>query len=254
MEFTEQQYRSLAEQNQWFRRLLTRCLPIVQGDAAMMAAITCHAPLSHEEQQKHDTTVQDSELLVDEIPYALNAPAPLTTGGLGSEEARRLLAAWRVRGERDRQQSKEYHKYGLLEDAWRLSATSNCYESVYLELGAALTQESQANVKTDEARETEAKLAGRLTRKYDVVGPQVNDPIKAVDKDSRIYNACDRTGYRRGVVGKGGVAPARVYSVYRIDIVDGVEIAHTQSWDCWGQLYEENYPLRTLEPFGPKKV
>ena len=76
--------------------------------------------------------------------------------------------------------------------------------------------------------------------------------IELVGKDSRIYNACDRTGFHRGQPGKGQQAPARIYSVYAV--TDGGKTACTQSWDIWGNLYEANYPLNTLEPFGPKKV
>jgi hypothetical protein len=143
MEFTEQQYRSLAEQNQWFRRLLLRCLPIVQGDAAMVADITRFAPLTPDEQNKHDTTLQDSELLVREIPQALNSPAPLTAGGLGSEEAQILLQAWRARGRNERENSALYRKSGLDNDAWRMSSVANAWESAYLELEAAMAREAK---------------------------------------------------------------------------------------------------------------
>lgn len=156
---TEQEHRSLAEQNQWFRRLLTRCLPIVQADAQMMADLSRFAPLTHEEQRKHDTTEQDSERLVHDIPEALNSKLP---------------------------------------------------------------------------------------------GPGVETPISLVEKYSGIYNACDRTGCRRGVPAKGQPAPARVYSVYAIEDVKGVTFALTQSWDIFGKLYEERYPLHTLVAFGPK--
>ena len=143
MEFTEQQYRSLAEQNQWFRRLLIRCLPIVQGDAAMAADITRFAPLAPDEQQKHDTTTQDSELLVREIPQALYSRAPLETGGLGSEEAQILLRAWRARSKQEHASSVIYRKSGLDNDAWRMLAVGNAWESAYLELEAAMAREAQ---------------------------------------------------------------------------------------------------------------
>lgn len=143
MEFTEQQYRSLAEQNQWFRRLLIRCLPIVQDAAAMVADLTRFAPLAPEEQKKHDTKEQDSEILVREIPQALYSRAPLETGGLGSEEAKLLLSTWRARSKHEHDSSVLYRKHKLENDAWRMLAVGNAWESAYLELEAAMAREAK---------------------------------------------------------------------------------------------------------------
>lgn len=47
---------------------LNRCLPIVESDAQMMAAMTRHAPLGPETQAVHDSTEYESERLIRELP------------------------------------------------------------------------------------------------------------------------------------------------------------------------------------------
>lgn len=67
----------LGEENERLRSLLARCLPIVQGEAEMMADLSRHAPMSPEAQAKHDTTEYDCERLIREIPEALDgSPLP----------------------------------------------------------------------------------------------------------------------------------------------------------------------------------
>lgn len=74
--------------------------------------------------------------------------------------------------------------------------------------------------------------------------------IKLAAIDSRIYNACDAPGYERGDMGKGKPKTARIYSVYRID--EKNRLAHCQSWDCRGGLFNESLPLHTLIPWKKK--
>lgn len=52
-------------------KLLIRCLPIVESDAAMMAAVTRFAPLPAADQAHHDSTETDSERLAVELPLFL---------------------------------------------------------------------------------------------------------------------------------------------------------------------------------------
>jgi hypothetical protein len=53
--------------------LLKRALVYVEFDANMMADLTRFAPLSPEEQAKHDSTEYDCERLVKEIPEFLES-------------------------------------------------------------------------------------------------------------------------------------------------------------------------------------
>jgi hypothetical protein len=165
IKFSSEVMKSVLEENQALRQLLQRCLPIIQADADMMATISRLAPLCPAEQNKHDTTEQDSERLLRDIPTTL-AKQP----GVGRAIARR---------------------------------------------------------------------------------PDIANPgcIKVVERDSGIYNACDATGFYRGLNHKGQRTGARVYSVYGLD----AGIAYCQSWDVWGNLHEEKHPINTLVVFGPKK-
>ncbi len=72
--------------------------------------------------------------------------------------------------------------------------------------------------------------------------------IKPVPHDSFIYNAADAKGFERGDMGRNKPKVARIYSVYKI--VDG--IAYCQSRGAWGNIYNENFPVNTLEPYSKK--
>jgi hypothetical protein len=72
--------------------------------------------------------------------------------------------------------------------------------------------------------------------------------IIPVSRDSRIYNAADAPGHERGFMGKDKPKHARIYSVYSIS----KGMAHCQSWDAWGNLFNEVFPVNTLIPFKKK--
>jgi hypothetical protein len=57
------------------RSLLRRCLPIIEADAQMAADLSRFAPLSPEDQSRHDSTETESERLLVAIPEALKATA-----------------------------------------------------------------------------------------------------------------------------------------------------------------------------------
>jgi hypothetical protein len=75
----------------------------------------------------------------------------------------------------------------------------------------------------------------------------MNTEIKVVSQDSRIYNAADATGFERGDMGKNKPKVKRIYSVFKIDPTN--KLAHCQSWDSWGQLFNDVFPLHTLESY-----
>lgn len=77
--------------------------------------------------------------------------------------------------------------------------------------------------------------------------------IKLSAFDGIKYNACDAPGHERGDMGKGKPKTSRLYSVYAIETVNGIKYARCQSRCAWGNIYDELFPLKTLEPYTPKK-
>lgn len=55
---------------QKLERLVTRCLPYVKADVQMMADLSRFAPLSPDDQMKHDTTEYPSEVLLRDLEAA----------------------------------------------------------------------------------------------------------------------------------------------------------------------------------------
>jgi len=78
--------------------------------------------------------------------------------------------------------------------------------------------------------------------------------IKLVERNSQIYNAADSPSHMRGTkMINGKEVKNSCALVYSVHYVDNKGIAHCQSWDCWGQLYEENIPVKNLIAYSKKK-
>jgi len=65
---------------------------------------------------------------------------------------------------------------------------------------------------------------------------------------ANIYNVCDAPGFERGDNGKGKPKTARVY-ICRV--ITGNK-ATVHSWDVWGALHIESFPVETLNPWENK--
>jgi hypothetical protein len=64
------------------------------------------------------------------------------------------------------------------------------------------------------------------------------------------YNYQDADGYERGDMGRGKPKAKRIYHLDRIDECNN--LAHLTSYDIWGKVYNEVFPLHTVEPIPPK--
>lgn len=66
-----------------------------------------------------------------------------------------------------------------------------------------------------------------------------------------VYNAKDAEGYHRGDMGTGKPKVARIYSVYKVDMMN--RVAHCESRGAWGNVYHDAFPLYTLEAYSAKE-
>jgi hypothetical protein len=60
------------------------------------------------------------------------------------------------------------------------------------------------------------------------------------------YDYQDADGYERGDMGRGIPKVKRIYKLNWIDKKTG--LIHLTSRDCWGMVYNEAFPIHTVQP------